>query len=83
MKEPSELIISLTVEANEALDTLAKVKAELEDILALEKEIADLKVQVSERPVTINVSVNPLNSIEKITEELVKGLEKASLFHTL
>lgn len=83
MKKPQELIIKLTIDATEALEILANVKSELERILFLEKEIAELKVQVSERPVTINISANISEPAEEIAREISKGLERASISHNL
>jgi hypothetical protein len=44
-----QITVGLKIDASEALETLAKVKTELEEVLALEKEIAELKGKVSER----------------------------------
>jgi len=45
-------------------------------IFALEKEIAELKVQISERPVSKGL-------VEKVAREIAKGLESSSISHTL
>lgn len=48
---------------------------------ALEKEIAELKGQVSERQISVSIDIPELT--EKVVQEIVKGLRSSSSFHSL
>lgn len=86
MKEQPELTIKLTIDASEALETLANVKENLEQIVGLQGKIAEQKVQVSVRQVTINpirielpkeFSVDEF--IAKLEKNLLSGLQTGSI----
>lgn len=42
MREPSELTIKLTVDTTKALESIANVKAELEQVIALQDKVNKL-----------------------------------------
>jgi len=86
VKEQPELTIKLTIDASEALETLANVKENLEQIVGLQGKIAEQKVQVSVRQVTINpirielpkeFSVDEF--IAKLEKNLLSGLQTGSI----
>lgn len=76
MKELPQLTIKLTVGASEALETLEKVKVELEQIVALRGKIAEPKVQISAQHILLDIHFDESISIECLQQSINESLRQ-------